>query len=107
MAKIIEHNAKEGITYKKGINPYTDMTDEEFMAHFNIKARADQDCSATQNEGLKEVTDVPDSWDWRSKNGVSPVKNQGSCGSCWTFSTVGTLEAHMLVNFGEFTPLAE
>lgn len=60
----------------KGINPYSDMSDEEFRNHFNIKAvGADQDCSATQNDGLKEVGDVPDSWDWREKGGVSPVKN--------------------------------
>jgi len=52
------------------------MSDEEFRNHFNIKAvGADQDCSATQNDGLKEVGDVPDSWDWREKGGVSPVKN--------------------------------
>jgi len=86
------------------------MTDEEFKKHFNIKAvGAEQDCSATDNEGLKSAAlgDVPDSWDWRAKGGVSPVKNQGSCGSCWTFSTVGTLEAHSLINLGSFDSLAE
>lgn len=105
---IIEHNSQESVTFKKGINPYTDMTDEEFKNHFNIKpVGADQHCSATQNDGLKELGDIPDSWDWRSKGGVSPVKNQGHCGSCWTFSTVGTLEAHSLINYGSFDSLAE
>jgi len=106
---IIQHNSQEGVTFKKGINPYTDMTDEEFKKHFNLKAvGADQDCSATQNDALYEsVGDIPESWDWRAKDGVSPVKNQGSCGSCWTFSTVGTLEAHSLINYGSFDPLAE
>lgn len=51
--------------------------------------------------------DIPDAHDWREHGGVSPVKNQGHCGSCWTFSTVGALEAHTLVKYQDFTPLAE
>lgn len=50
---------------------------------------------------------IPDSWDWRDHNGVTPVKNQGSCGSCWTFSTVGSLEAHELLKYKSFTPMSE
>ena len=38
---------------------------------------------------------------------VSPVKNQGKCGSCWTFSTVGCLEAHYLLKYGQFRNLSE
>lgn len=57
---------------------------------------------------IAAVGDEPDSWDWRENNGVSPVKDQGSCGSCWTFSTVGALEAASMVKYGgKFNPLAE
>jgi len=38
---------------------------------------------------------------------VTPVKNQAKCGSCWTFSTVGTLEAHYLIKYGQFRNLSE
>lgn len=46
--RIVEHNMNSDKTYTKGINQFSDMTDEEFMAHFNLKKlSADQHCSAT------------------------------------------------------------
>jgi len=106
--KIIEHNSQVDKTYLKGISPYSDLSDEQFKQHFKIGAP--QDCSATnKKKSNKKVNleELPKSWDWRDHNGVSPVKNQGNCGSCWTFSTVGALEAHSLIKYGSFVPLSE
>jgi cathepsin H len=87
------------------------MTDEEFMRFYNVKngVKAPQNCSATNHHSVAKPSNLGrDSfWDWRDHNGVSPVKNQGHCGSCWTFSTVGALEAHELLKYKDFTPLSE
>merc|ERR1719343_1775335 len=60
-----------------------------------------QDCSATEPGGLfataPKTVDLPSHVDWRERGVVSEVKNQGNCGSCWTFSTTGCLEAHVAI----------
>jgi cathepsin H len=58
---------------------------------------------------VKHLNDVvaPASWDWRDFGVVTPVKAQGHCGSCWTFSTVGCLESHYMLAYGQFRNLSE
>lgn len=93
---IAAHNANPANTWEMGINKFTDVTDEEFMAsHLG----AAQECSATEHNLKRIPVNEPmddTNFDWRDQdpNPVSKVKDQGSCGSCWTFSTTGCLEAH-------------
>lgn len=51
--------------------------------------------------------DIADSVDWRTKNAVTPVKNQGQCGSCWAFSTTGGLEGAYAIATGKLTSFSE
>lgn len=62
---------------------------------------ADPVSSTQEGEVPSLSVPLPVSFDWRSLNGlnyISPVKNQGSCGSCWAFGTVGPMEAQFLIS---------
>jgi len=68
-----------------------------------------QDCSATHTATVwMKPAEAPDAIDWREKIGRNwHVKNQGHCGSCWTFSTVGALEAHYALQHGKLANFSE
>jgi len=103
--EIETHNAKQGVTYELGLNEYADMSWEEFKDNF--KLNAPQHCSATNTIKYRANKQVPKSVDWRTKNVVTPVKNQGHCGSCWTFSSTGALESHNAIKNKKLLPLSE
>lgn len=92
LISIRNHNIR-GDTWTQGINDYSDMTFEEFAAG---RLMTPQNCSATNSFRVnpKKVSAAPTDYEWNTYGMVSPVKNQGSCGSCWAFSTVGSLESH-------------
>lgn len=50
---------------------------------------------------------MPASVDWRTKGVVNAIKNQGSCGSCWAFSAVGTVESFAAISSGNLQLLSE
>ncbi len=78
---IHESNKKEGMTYKLGLNQFSDMTMEEFTAKYT---GAKPGPRISGSEPLPAVGDdccVPKSWDWRNYGAVTPVKDQGSCGT--------------------------
>eukprot|EP00934_Nitzschia_sp_Nitz4_P008302 Nitzschia sp. Nitz4//scaffold20_size174350//115706//117351//NITZ4_002115-RA/size174350-augustus-gene-0.54-mRNA-1//-1//CDS//3329541848//8292//frame0 len=117
--RIEEHNAQvPEPSYLLGHNEYSDMTQEEFAQHFKLGRYSNVDAakmaqaamssnSQTMDTRHLQMTDRPEEVNWVGLGGVTPVKNQGSCGSCWAFSTTGALEGAKFVRTGELVALSE
>jgi len=105
IVKIAKLNAKNtGVKF--AVNHFADLTAAEFKKKY---VNGGFSRSKTTGEYLSFPTNgsLPDSVDWRNKGAVTPVKNQGQCGSCWTFSATGVLESFYFINNGQLLSFSE
>lgn len=98
---IIEAHNAAGESYKMGHNQFSHLTFEEFRQQVGLD-RGLPEYIVSRGSGMnpvhQAVSDVPSEVDWVSYGAVTPVKNQGSCGSCWSFSTTGCMEGRYFLN---------
>jgi len=91
---IIETHNSGNHTYKLGHNQFSHMSLDEWRSFVRLGLSRPEPLEgpARIHEAPVDVSALPASVDWTSAGAVTPVKDQGQCGSCWSFSTTGALE---------------
>lgn len=110
--KYIHNFNKKDAPYKLKLNKFADMTNHEFkksyagskVSHHRM-FRGER--KPTENFMYESVNNLPPSVDWRTKGAVTPVKDQGQCGSCWAFSTIVAVEGINQIKTKKLVSLSE
>ncbi|KAI4375047.1 hypothetical protein MLD38_012962 [Melastoma candidum] len=109
---IDDHNREANATYRLGLNRFADLTNEEYRRmYLGVKGGL----SMRRNGGRRfrerykavEGEELPAEVDWRTDGAVVGVKDQGSCGSCWAFSTIAAVEGINKIVTGDLISLSE
>lgn len=103
---IVDHNLK-GLSWTLAVNEYADLSWDEFRAQKLGYKPVEVEGIPRYTVDLNGKVNVPDSIDWSAKGAVTPIKNQGQCGSCWAFSTTGSVEGAHFLKTGKLVSLSE
>merc|ERR1712048_75907 len=100
------HNAQDSSYTLSYTGPFADLSEDEFIAMYTglNQPLASEDSPVLS---VDDASELEDAVDWTTRGAVNAIKNQGQCGSCWAFSTVGTLESAWQISTGTLYSLAE
>ncbi|KAM3957536.1 uncharacterized protein ACR2FA_008448 [Aphomia sociella] len=101
-------NAEQSIAVF-GITKFMDLTREEFVQKYfgvNVDELYDSPCTGVAGP-INISISLADNFDWRDQNKVTPIKDQGACGSCWAFSSIANLESQLAIKYNQLNDLSE
>jgi C1A family cysteine protease len=104
---------EKGYDWEAGVTSVSHLSPEEFQKLLGVRVPPDYEerKRRARREGrlIEAVMGMsfPTSFDWRAQGGVTPVKNQGSCGSCWAFCAAAAFESQILIHSGLEENLSE
>jgi cathepsin L len=111
---ITEHNVKADLghhSFRMGLTAFTDWTEAEFKALLTLVVQANHTSqsgkSSPDNVRVVTASSLPASVNWVTEGAVTPIKNQGQCGGCYSFSATGGLEGQMFLQTGQLVSLSE
>jgi C1A family cysteine protease len=105
---IAKHNASpEAKHFQMAINKWAHLTHEEWVAQMHLGLGMPDHLPADRIHDAVNGTSNPSEVDWTTKGAVTDVKNQGSCGSCWSFSATGALEGAYQIKNGNLVSFSE
>ena len=109
IANMKAHNQDPTMSWKRGVNMFTDLTAEEWKNYNKAFKRPNRREPTEVHTGGARTAPLPGQVDYRTWNSpqvLSAVKHQGSCGNCWAFSATETLEAFYALRTGKLPVLA-
>jgi C1A family cysteine protease len=110
--KYIDKSNKQNLTYTLGHNHFSGMDSQEFNEYLKyssgdfIKNKGHSNLRDPKSNNILKY-ELPESVNWVEKGAVTPVKDQGQCGSCWSFSTTGALEGVYFISNGNLESFSE
>jgi cathepsin L len=102
----VENHNTQNLGFTCAMNQFADLTVDEFAKLYLATI-------INASEIIQEDPYTDDSFvgddvvDWRTKGAVTPIKNQGQCGSCWAFSTTGSVEGAWFIKNKALVSLSE